>query len=231
MVQLAVSKDAVSKRGRPPGLARERNLSMEESRNELFKGVSMGDMTIIFRLDRRTIQAKIADVPACGKRRGNSIWLIRDVAPYLIRPAGDIEEHIKRMRPNDLPPQLNKEFWNGQRSKLRYQEEIGMLWRTDRVLEVLSKVFQTIKMNLLLVPDAIERKSSLSDQQREEVRLAIDGTLVEIRDALIGQFENDTQETTYEEQPKRQDDVFADEFDAEEYDDTFDTPELDTGDL
>lgn len=199
-------------------------LTLEESRNQLFQGVSISDLTIIFRLDRRTIQDKIANVPACGKRRGFSIWKIRDVAPYLVRPAGNIEDTIKSMRPNDLPPLLTKEFWNGQRSKLRYEEEIGERWKTDRVIEVLGKVFKTIKMNLLLVPDALERKTSLTDQQREEVRLAIDGTLEEIRDDLVGQFQGDTDGPGHELPGDfRDDDAVEDEWDVP-------TP-IDTGDL
>jgi hypothetical protein len=175
--------------------------------------------------------SRIGDVQACGKRRNFPIWQIRDVAPYLVRPAGDIEEHIRRMRPNDLPSLLSKEFWNGQRSKLRYLEEVGQLWRTDKVVEALSVVMKTVRMNLLLLPDALERKTTLSDTQREEVRQAIDGTLEELRDALTSQFEDDDEGPGLDQIDEGSAvDAFNGEF-REDEEDEWAVPELDTGDL
>lgn len=238
-MQVPVSK-VPKQRGRPdgPSPAREAELSLAEARNQMFQGVSISDMVVIFRLDKRTIQTRIADVQPCGKRRNFPIWQIRDVAPYLVRPAGDIEEHIRRMRPNDLPSLLSKEFWNGQRSKLRYLEETGQLWRTDKVVEALSRVMKTVRMNLLLLPDALERKTALTDKQRDEVRQAIDGTLEELRDALTSEFEDDEEgpgidaidEGSSEHEFSGAADAFEDE--DEEDDDEWNVPtELDTGDL
>lgn len=235
MPQLPESKVVHNpKGGRPVGTVGERGmqrLALQDDRNQLFKGCTITDLTIIFRMDKRTVAAKITDVEPCGNRAGHPLWQIRDVAPYLVRPAGDIEEHIKKMRHNDLPPLLSKEFWNGQRSKLRYLEETGQLWRTDKVIGVLSEVFKTIKMNLLLVPDALERKTTLTEQQREEVRLAIDGTLEEVRDALVDQFEFDTEGPGAEDlegPPANSTSPFDGEF---EEDDEFTVPEPDYGDL
>lgn len=216
-------------------IKREAELSSQEQRNILFQGASLSDLMIIFRLDRRTIQSRIADVPSCGKRNGGLIYQIRDVAPYLVRPSGDIEEHIRKMRPNDLPALLSKEFWNGQRSKLRYLEEVGQLWRTDRVLTALAEVFKTVRMNLLLLPDALERKAALNDKQLDEIRMLIDGTLEETRNALIEQFEDDERGPGVDEADAVQgtaENVFNGEFESED-EDEWGTPslELDTGDL
>jgi hypothetical protein len=180
--------------GRPAGAKRLEDLNSREAMSLLYQGVTLSDMEVLFRMDRRTIMAKLSGkVEPCGTRgKGRSeIWQIRDAAPHLVKPAGDIEEYIKRMRPNDLPPLLTKEYWNGQRAKQKFLEDEGDLWRTDRVVDTLASAFKTVRMNLLLVPDALERRAALSDQQREELRVLIDGTLQGLRDALIEQFGGD----------------------------------------
>ena len=157
-----------------------------------YAGWTVNEMAIIFNMDRRTLIPRISSVAPCGKRGQIDLYQIRDVAPYLVKPAGNIEEYIRKMRPNDLPPVLQKEYWNGQRAKQAYLENNGDLWRTDRIVEVLSTVFQTLKMSLLLIPDAIERRSTLSDGQQQELRDQIDVALAQMRQALIDQFAGDT---------------------------------------
>lgn len=164
-------------------------LSAKEARGLLYRGITLSDAEVIFRMDRRTILGKIAgNVEPCGRRGSIEIWQIRDIAPYLVKPAGSIEDYIKRMRPNDLPPLLSKEYWNGQRARQKFEEEEGDLWRTDKVIETLAEAFKTVRMNLLLIPDALERSTSLSDHQRDELQTLIDATLQGLRDALVEQF-------------------------------------------
>lgn len=180
--------------GRNPGtLGKKASAAMDarEAKAILYQGVTVTDLSILFRMDPRTIQSKIISVKACGTRGVSPIYQIRDVTPFLVRPAGNIEEYIKKMRHNDLPALLTKEFWNGQRAKQRFMEDEGDLWRTDRVVEVLATVFKTVKMNLLLLPDQIERRSVLSDHQREELRNLIDATLETTREALVKEFGED----------------------------------------
>lgn len=170
-------------RGRPVGTVKTGPVS--------YAGWTLNEIAIIFNMDRRTIIPRISNVAPCGKRGKIDLYQIRDVAPYLVKPAGDIESYIRKMRPNDLPAVLQKEYWNGQRAKQAYMEKNGDLWVTDKVVEVLSQVFQTLKMSLLLIPDAIERRSTLSDTQQQELRDQIDTALAQTRQALIDQFGGD----------------------------------------
>lgn len=159
-----------------------------EARDKMYQGVTMQDMEVLFRMDRRTIIPKIGDVKSCGSRGRYKLYQIRDVAPYLVKPAGDIEDYIKRMRPNDLPPLLSKEFWNGQRAKLAYLESEEDVWRTDKVIEVLSGVFKQVRMSLLLLPDQLDRVSALNDEQQTQVRATVDSVLEGLQHAIVEQF-------------------------------------------
>lgn len=206
-----------SNTGRPTGTMspkRLEELDALEAKSLLYQGVTLQDMMILFRMDRRTLATRIADVQPCGKRGASVIYQIRDVAPYLVKPAGSIEEFIKRMRPNDLPPLLTKEFWNGQNAKIKYMENQGDVWRTDKVLERLSGVFKQVKMSLLLIPDALARGSTLSDTQQQEVRDLVDGALANARQELLDKFGKDDM------QPGLGDNEMA-----EDEDDTFTVPD------
>jgi hypothetical protein len=120
-----------------------------ESQMVLFQGASLGQLALIFAMDKRTVGSKIAGkVEPCGMRAGFPIYQVRDAAPYLVTPAGDIEEHIKNMHHDDLPPLLNKNFWLGQKEKLRYQMEAGEVVKTIDVLDMLARVFKSTSMTI-----------------------------------------------------------------------------------
>ena len=189
------------------------------SKGGIFGGVTASDCVYLFHMDRRTILGKIGDLKPSGHNsRGSPLYALDKIAPRLIPPISSpeqIEEYISRMNPRDLPPLLQKEFWNGKRARQKFEEDEGDLWRTDRVMETVANMLKTVRMNLILVPDTLERRGALSEKQRETVQETIDATLQDIRKELLEQFQNED----------GQDDRNAhDKFDEAEddYDDVFD---------
>lgn len=220
--------------GRIPGQMGDKKLeemTATEQAHTLYRGATVSDLEVLFRMDRRTIMSRIDSVKPVGKRRSADIYLIRDVAPYLVKPAGDMADFIKRARPQDLPPLLQKEFWNGQRARQTFLENEGKLWRTDRVIEVFAEAFKSLRTSLMLIPDELERKTTLSDRQRDEVTILVDGMLTRLRETLVDQFDgeptpNDGPGTGYDDNRAERDDTFDDD-DANgpppaEHDDVFD---------
>ena len=171
--------------GRPSG---HRPLSAQERRQWYSAGATLDEIAIIFRMDRRTIQKRIIDVESCGRRGKMDLFQIADVAPHLVKPVGDFAEYIRKANPRDLPQLLTKEFWNGVRARQAAMLNEGALWHTPRVLELLSRTFKTLRTRLLLIPDELERKTSLSDPQRVEIKLQIDNALEQMRDDLLSEF-------------------------------------------
>jgi hypothetical protein len=161
------------------------------SRLMIYDGCNVSQLAEMFKMDPRTIQKKIRALKPAGKRAGFPIWRIRDVAPYLVEPKGNIEEKIKTMNHRDLPPMLLKEFWAGQNARLKFEEEQGDLWRTDKVLEHYAQAFKTMRTEILLVADAVDRTAEMSDRQRGILRKMMDGLLKNLRTALVDQFKHE----------------------------------------
>lgn len=161
----------------------------DDSAAMLYQGISLSQATTIFAMDLRDIKAKIqGHVTPCGERRQNPIYQIRDLAPYLVRPAYPIEEYIQRMSKADLPTALSKEFWAGQRSKQLYEMAAAELWPTNKVVETVSTLLKTIRMSILLTREAVERETELTPRQREIIIRLIDSALEEAHDKTVSQF-------------------------------------------
>lgn len=159
-----------------------------ESKVVLFQGASVSQLGTLFARDNRTIAAKIQALEPAGYRGGFPVYAIRDAAPYLVKPSGDMEEYLKKMKPEDLPPELNKAFWAGQRERNRFLEENGELWHTEKVLEVLGQAFSSLRLNMELMQDTVEEQTSFSDQQRTLLQELVDAALGKCREDLISQF-------------------------------------------
>lgn len=157
----------------------------------IFDGCSISQLGQIFGMDNRTVTKRIQGLAACGKRQGHPIYKVAEAARYLVDPIGDIEAHIKKMHHRDLPPMLLKEFWAGQNARLKFEEEQGDLWRTERVLEHYATAFKTLRTEILLMADSLDRQAELSDKQRALIRKATDGLLKNLRTSLIEQFKHE----------------------------------------
>lgn len=162
----------------------------DESRAAIFEGVNVTQLAVIFRADHRTVVRKLfeGNVKPIAKRGQVDIYSIFDAAPYLCKPAYDVETTIKKMDYKDLPKALAKEFWAGQRSKQDYEERAGLLWRTEKVVEEVGEVFKLVKMSTLLMNDAVERQSELSERQREIIKQLSHGMLDDLMKRINEKF-------------------------------------------
>jgi hypothetical protein len=151
----------------------------------LVDGVSLDHLALIFGKDRRSVQMTMRSVKPSGKRGGYPIYSIAEASRYLMEPLVDIEEYIKKLRPNDLPPLLLKEFWAGQLNKQKFDLQAGRLWPTDKVMAVFADVFKKLKQGISLFSDTIEAKSELTEKQRKILNKLADGLLVELHRTLV----------------------------------------------
>lgn len=171
-----------------PTNPRRSNQMDEDTQAMLFDGCNLTQLAKIFRMERRDLSPKLREVTPCGNRGGYPIYYIHEVAPHVVKPIYDIEQYIMRMNHNDLPKMVSKEFWNGLKAKQDYQLRAGELWPTEEVVSVMSEAFKQIRMSLLLMPDALDRESTLTHQQQDRLRKMIDGALNDLADGLINRF-------------------------------------------
>lgn len=154
----------------------------------LYQGANISQLSVLFKQDARTIRRKLFNVKADGTRNGTDVWLVDTVAPHLVRPVYDIEQYIRRMHHSELPPHVTKEFWAGQRARQAYEEEQGDLWRTDDVIDAVNEIFRLVRMTLLLMPDQMEKVTTVSPEQRQILNSQVDGVLEEMRNTITRSF-------------------------------------------
>ncbi len=154
----------------------------------IYIGCTVTQLMRIFGQDMRTVKGKIATVKPVTRVEGLDVWSLREVAPYLVKPVGDFEAAMRNMSHEDLPPNLRKEFWHAKRQEQAYRKEAGELWPTEDVLGAFAETFKTIRTELMLLGEAVEREMALSDRAREILKANIDATMVNTRAALITKF-------------------------------------------
>lgn len=177
-----------------PGVADEtEKLNNREHSRAMYEGLTMYDIEQLFKVTRRTVQRKLSGFPPTGKRGAYDTWLCKNIAGLFIKPIGSMEEYIKAARPGDLPNELQKEYWNGLRAKQAFMAQEGHLWQTDRVIELFGQAFQHVRTSLLLLPDKLERRSALTDAQRQNIQGGIDAALDGMRTGLQDAFKDSTE--------------------------------------
>jgi hypothetical protein len=174
----------------PPGKPSSND---DETLSAIYKGVNQDQLMRIFRMDHRTIKRKLIDAKAAGIKpvghlHNADLYQLHEVAPYLCKPVFDPAEYIKQMDPRELPKILTKEFWAGQRSRQEYEERAGQLWRTEKVVEEVGELMKLVKMSSLLMLDAVERKSELSEVQRSIIRTLTHGMLDDLMKRVQDRF-------------------------------------------
>lgn len=160
-----------------------------ESAAIIYEGATIRQLAIMFKMDPKVVTSKVSSLVPVGRRKGTSIYSIPEAASRLVKPGYDIERVIMNMNHSDLPPMLQNAFWSAQKTRASYEEMIGDLWRTSRVVRLISVLFNSVRMILLLLPDTIEREAGLSREQKAVVRRVVEGALVEGRKAIMKEFE------------------------------------------
>lgn len=152
---------------------------------------TMAQIAALFRTDAKTLPQRLKLVPSEGKNRnGYNIYDIRKAASYIVTPGYEIEEFIRQMSPQELPPLLQKEFWNGQNARLKHERELGNLWPTEDVAEFAGVLMSTARMALLLVADDVDREESLTDGQKQIIRRIMDGLITSLKEKLTEAFKD-----------------------------------------
>lgn len=182
----------VARKESPVALRQRRsNQNDEVTEAMLFQGANITQIAKLFRMERRDVTPKILDVAPCGQRGGYPVYYIHEVAPHLVKPIYDVETYLKRMHPNDLPKGLTKEFWSGMRAKQEYDKAAGNLWATDEVIDTMSEAFKMLRMAILLAGDTVEREMVFTTEQREKLRVIMDGALNDCANRLVERFKKD----------------------------------------
>lgn len=156
--------------------------------------VSTGQATLsqiaqMFETDPKTLPQRMKGIVPAGRRSGYKVYNLREAASRLVKPGYEIEDFIRQMSPQELPPLLNKEFWNGQRARQAYEKEMGNLWPTEDVVEMFGVLSQGMRQTIILVTDDIEREEGFTAGQKKAFRRIMDAAIITMQEKLTERFQ------------------------------------------
>jgi hypothetical protein len=158
-------------------------------RAAIFHGCSVTTLAEIFGMKRQNVERRLVSCPTSGvNNKGTPLYQIKDAAQYLVRvklTEKQIETALQQMDPRDFPAMTNKMFWEGLAQRRKYEELVGELWHTSDIESVASSAFNSVRMNLLLLPDELADKAGLNEQQRAIVQGTLDATLESLGNAIV----------------------------------------------
>lgn len=151
---------------------------------------TIAQLAQMFETDAKTLPKRMKSVMPRGTRRGNKVYSIREAAQFIVTPGYEIEEYIRQMSPQELPPLLQKEFWNGQRARLEFETKLGNFWPTADVVEYIGELQNTIRMVLLLLNDDVNREESLTNGQRATIQRITDAAIETMKKNVVEKFKD-----------------------------------------
>lgn len=181
---------------------------------EITRGVTVGWLSQVFRMDPHTVKKRLADCPPTFRRKSGYLYDIRQASAYLVKPVFDVVKYLNNMKPSELPPQLQREFWDSQLKRQLWEERAGDLWRTSKVLEVFSDTFLLMKSTMQLWAEDVEREVGLSIEQRAVLVRLTDELQNEIQQKLL--LMRNSQQTLPMNQEVKVESVMLDEYADEE---------------
>lgn len=154
--------------------------------DQFIRPVSVTKLMLLFRMDRATVKKRLSDLDAVGTHRGQDpLYDFLQAAKRLVEPTFDAKAIIKKMRPQDLPAELQQTFWAAQKSRQAYMERAGELWHTDDVMRVFSETFQTIKTTAQLWAGQLEAEYDMPVAVRKDLIEATDALMDSVYEALV----------------------------------------------
>jgi hypothetical protein len=153
---------------------------------QMHGGVTITWLAAVFHMDRNVCIKRLAGCPELRRGVGGSpLFDLAQAASYLVKPRLDIREYMKSLRPSDLPPYMQSEFWEAQNKRQKWEENAGDLWRTEKVRDAYTSMFTMIKETINLWVDSIDRKTNLNPGQRAVLTQLVDGLQNEIHKKVI----------------------------------------------
>ncbi len=169
----------------------EKEIGFREARREMTQAMSASTLGTVFGMSTETVREKIGHITPTANYKGSPLYRIRDAAPFLVTPVGlDIEAIIKSLKPAQLPNALQKDFWSAQHTRLKFMEDAGQLWRTQRVQEVIGDILKIVRQRISLLTDTLDRQTALTTQQREIVQTMMDTLLLDAYQEVILHFKD-----------------------------------------
>lgn len=160
------------------GVATGGDANLYGNMEAVLKGVTASWLAQAFRMDIKTVKQRLVRCRAMGVRGNNQfVYDLRDAAEHLLEPKMSIEEYMRRVDIDDLPRKLQSSYWDAKSKRLRYEENAGDLWRTERVVQAVSGLYKKIRSTAQLWVDQLGREKKMTEDQRVYMERQVDDLL------------------------------------------------------
>lgn len=139
----------------------------------LRRPVTINTLATIFEMDPQTVTKRLIDCPHTVQS-GRKLFAFKEACSYIIKPKMTAEQFVKTLNASHLPPDLNKAFWDGQRSRLKYMIEAQEAWETHEVAAALGALCMTVKEALSTMTESMRERANLTDDQTEKFDAGIE---------------------------------------------------------
>lgn len=154
--------------------------------SDFLRPVSTVFLMRVFGGNQQTIEKRLADCPVKEWEAGRGgrpkpLYDFREAAAYLVKPRVDLVKYLSSLNSNNIPPHINKTFWDSMNARAKYEATARMTWRDEDVLSVLGATAMLIRERTLLWVDQLPDKVSLTQENRQALRDAVDDLLEDIK--------------------------------------------------
>ena len=164
------------------------NTGLHKRRAEIAGGLPVTELAKIFHTSILNVRRKLADVRPIGERSGDPVYDIAEAAEWLVKPKVDLAEYIKTLRPADVPVALQKQFWDAQLGRQKFEELAGHSWRTEKVQTAIGDVLKVVRQKVRLFSDTVDRESTLNEEQRVILQRLSDELLEDMYKGVLEHF-------------------------------------------
>lgn len=142
----------------------------------LTKGVTIKQGGIVFHIHNTELGNLVrkADLKPSGQRSGADIYTLKDLASVCVPPIWTDEQWEEVLHKGHFPASLKKDFWAAKKARLEYLINAGEYWHTDDVIAAVSELNKNFAMGVRLIPDTLDRLTSLTVEQRKQVTELLD---------------------------------------------------------
>jgi len=150
----------------------------------LRRPVTITTLATIFEMDPQTITKRLVECPFISQS-GRKLYDFKVACSYIIKPRMTPEQFVKTLNSSHLPPEVNKAFWDSQRSRVKYKIEAQEAWETHEVNAALGAICKTVKEALSTITEDMRDRARLTDEQV----VLFDGAIEDLRHRLAEKLE------------------------------------------
>ncbi len=152
---------------------------IEYSGDEL---LSVTNLSIVARMDRRTVAKRMKECPQDGTYKGHKAWKLSTAGPCLWGDEADYDVN------GDGPknPQDRRAYFEAEKSRLDVEERVRNLIPVDEVRTELGRAFKSVDLGLSKLGDDVERQVGLTPEQIAAVNRCVD----QMRLALVSELQS-----------------------------------------